>query len=177
MPSSSFFFEIKSWQKHQSLSDANKLADSNNPAVTYAASQQCSPGALILNHLQEVETIEKSWSLITNSKFEAICCSAAAVLHPNINKEFLKQIPPPKKKSFPKTLPKKSSPKYPPKKYSKKDPTKKTPQKKIQEKSKKFLQKNPKKILPKNLETEKPFGLVFFWISTGVLFLDPWKSH
>ena len=42
------------------------------------------PGALILNRLQEAKTIEKSWLLITNSKFNAMCCSAAAVLHPNL---------------------------------------------------------------------------------------------
>ena len=42
------------------------------------------PGALILNHLQEAKTTEKSWSLATNSKFNAICCFNAAVLHPNV---------------------------------------------------------------------------------------------
>ena len=41
------------------------------------------PGALILNHLQEAKTTEKSWSLTINSKFNAICCWDAAVLHPN----------------------------------------------------------------------------------------------
>ena len=41
------------------------------------------PGALISNHLQEAKTTEKSWSLATNSKFNAICCFNAAVLHPN----------------------------------------------------------------------------------------------
>ena len=41
------------------------------------------PGALILNHLQEAKTTEKSWSLTNNSKFNAICCWDAAVLHPN----------------------------------------------------------------------------------------------
>ena len=41
------------------------------------------PGALILNQLQEAKTTEKSWLLTTNSKFNAICCWAAAVLHPN----------------------------------------------------------------------------------------------
>ena len=43
------------------------------------------PGALILNHLQEAKTTEKSWSLTINSKFNAICCFNAAVLH--LNKE------------------------------------------------------------------------------------------
>ena len=41
------------------------------------------PGALILNHLQEAKTTEKSWSLATDSKFNVICCFNAAVLHPN----------------------------------------------------------------------------------------------
>ena len=41
------------------------------------------PGALILNHLQEAKTTEKSWSFTTNSKFNTICCWDAAVLHPN----------------------------------------------------------------------------------------------
>ena len=40
-------------------------------------------GALILNHLQEAKTTEKSWSLTINSKFNSICCFNAAVLHPN----------------------------------------------------------------------------------------------
>ena len=31
----------------------------------------------------EAKTFEKSWSLTTNSKFNAICCWAATVLHPN----------------------------------------------------------------------------------------------
>ena len=44
------------------------------------------PGALILNHLQEAKTTEKSWSLTTNSKFNAICCWVAAVLHLNFNR-------------------------------------------------------------------------------------------
>ena len=44
------------------------------------------PGVLILNHLQEAKTTEKSWSLATNSKFNAICCFNAAVLHPNLKK-------------------------------------------------------------------------------------------
>ena len=39
--------------------------------------------ALILNHLQQAKTTEKGWSLATNSKFNAICCFNAAVLHPN----------------------------------------------------------------------------------------------
>ena len=43
------------------------------------------PGALILNHLQEAKTTVKSWSLTTNSKFNAICCFNAAVLHPNMS--------------------------------------------------------------------------------------------
>ena len=43
------------------------------------------PWALILNHLQEAKTTEKSWLLATNSKFNAICCWDAAVLHPNCN--------------------------------------------------------------------------------------------
>jgi hypothetical protein len=30
LPSSSFFIQTKSWQKHQSLSDSNNLADFNN---------------------------------------------------------------------------------------------------------------------------------------------------
>ena len=41
------------------------------------------PGALILNHLQEAKNTEKSWSLANNSKFNPICCFNAAVLHPN----------------------------------------------------------------------------------------------
>ena len=44
-------------------------------------------GALILNHLQETKTTEKSWSLTINSKFNAICCWDAAVLHPNLFKQ------------------------------------------------------------------------------------------
>ena len=36
-----------------------------------------------LNHLQEAKTTVKSRSLTTNSKFNAICCFNAAVLHPN----------------------------------------------------------------------------------------------
>ena len=43
------------------------------------------PGVLILNHLQQAKTTVKSWSLTTNSKFNAICCFNAAVLHPNIS--------------------------------------------------------------------------------------------
>ena len=39
------------------------------------------PWALILNHLQEAKTTEKSWSLATNSKFNATCCWD--VEHPN----------------------------------------------------------------------------------------------
>ena len=42
------------------------------------------PGSLILNRLQEAKTIEKSWLLITNSNFNAICCSSVALLHPNL---------------------------------------------------------------------------------------------
>ena len=43
------------------------------------------PGALILNHLQEAKATEKSWSLATYSK-NAICCWDAAVLHRNAQK-------------------------------------------------------------------------------------------
>jgi hypothetical protein len=43
------------------------------------------PRALILNHLQEAKTTDKSWSLTTDSKVNAICCWAAAVLHPNMH--------------------------------------------------------------------------------------------
>ena len=37
---------------------------------------------LILNHFKAAKTTEKSWSLTTNSKFSAICCWAASMLHP-----------------------------------------------------------------------------------------------
>ena len=41
------------------------------------------PGALILNHLQEAKTTVKSWSITTDSKFNAISCYNVAVLHLN----------------------------------------------------------------------------------------------
>ena len=41
------------------------------------------PGALILNHLETAKSTEKSWSVTTYSKFSAICCFGASMLHPN----------------------------------------------------------------------------------------------
>ena len=44
---------------------------------------------VILNHWSAAKTTEKSWSLTTNSKFSAICCWAASMLHPNEIKVIL----------------------------------------------------------------------------------------
>ena len=69
---------VQAYQRNQNIFPLVKISLSSCNICRIST-----PGALILNHLQEAKTTVKSWSLTTDSKFNAICCFNAAVLHPN----------------------------------------------------------------------------------------------